>query len=438
VIFAGLPFTANFVWFVASLAATLLYLLFAVTGFGRFYAALSLIATSSAFLALFNVLELNEGWFAAWSALHALVMVALHYSVGVPLLRRSYGPFILGWGAFWIAVTGLFTAYVLLPLDFDPAMPVWPIALTIVTLGVVLWRQPSERLSPLGLFGLILLFVPVFTRWAEGPAWSGGLATAIVTSGHFVYWRFRRATWNGRVALVYGVIGATIANFPPLYETAPGAGAATGLITTGLLAATAILTKQVLVVALPAITLAVGWWWVIETTGRLFPGLPRSTDTLANGYLALVVLVSALALALPNRWRKWGVAIGLAALAYASIPVVSTLSSPGAGTIVFATLAAVSALYVARWQVAALVIAPATFVLGFTVQLALFLNAPREIIAMPAVAAALVFSAVNFVWWRGGVWSAAFRFSGIGLAAAAFLVGLVVILELEGTPPRQD
>ncbi|MFN8534626.1 MAG: zinc ribbon domain-containing protein [Dehalococcoidia bacterium] len=419
----------NQLWLLATIACFLLYLAFTLTGFGKFYAVLTLISFSAAASAAFRVADPFPEWLGSWWGGQALVLAAVHYGFR-RFLQRPFGPLVLIWSIFWSLATFAFA----IPVSFyasDPAPAVWPLLFLIAVTILIAWRQ-RDPVSPVFAGLLIHLAAGQVVRWAEGPEWAGSLSVIALATGQIGFWWFRRGTTIGREQLVIGMIAAFLALSPPIYGDVEWVGAGAGLYVTSLLGAVAILTRKPWLLVPPALTLAVGWSFLLQAIGL------TKVHEFGLGFLVVVAGLVLAAVVLPLRLTWWRWTTAAIAAAYALVVAMLTLPEELPSATAAWTITALTLPFVARWRNPPLLAIVGGGLIGAIAATLRWLDSPIETLGplLSVVAIGWVLAG-HALAGRFGRWSAAARLVGLGTGLFAIVVAGAAQAELRDPDRRR-
>ncbi|GIW11656.1 MAG: hypothetical protein KatS3mg061_2713 [Dehalococcoidia bacterium] len=422
----AVPLPASQLLLLASLACLVLYLAFTLTGFGRFYAFLSLVAFSAVVQAGVVVAAAPLEWSVPWWTAEAAMLAALH-CVGPAWLRQRFGPLLFLWGGLWW-LAALVASGALLFSGFSEAVEVDPAVLAWAAFGLTLaaafpaFRQ-RDPLTPV-LAGLLAhITVALAVRWAEGPEWSGALLVVLVAAGQIVLWWRAPRQLPAVEQFAVAIVVSLLALWPLWYQDVPGIGAAVGLVVTALLGAASVRARLPWLLVAPALALLVGWSFLLRS-------LPLAWSLeWGPSLLPLVLLVAAGALLLPRQQRSWGWMLGAVALGYELLALAGSFGNFGQHALLWWVAVLIVALAMGRWRERWLLAGLSAATLGAVAATLRLVAAPPEAFGpLAGVVAGGWGLAGHLLAGRAPRWSVVIRLVGVSSGLLAVLVASTIQL----------
>ncbi len=418
------PMALRFLWLAASLACVFAYASMTLGGLGRFYAVLTALAISNAFLALHHAAQWLEEWYAPLFAAQALFLVTIH-ATGGGWLQRRFGWILLGWGWLWA----------LAALAGWCVVSAWGVTgaglITLACLIAAGWlthlRHPNP-VSPPFAAALQLVFAAQVVRYCDGPWWGVGMVLAAASVIYVVVGRLGRGWSGARSFLPLGVLAAVIAAQPNFYAAGPGLwhGALAGFLATASLVAAALLSRSWILLA-AGWTVGSGWFFLVS----LIPNDNPTVADLGLAFLPLVVLLAAVSLLLKTGWVRWRWTIVIITVAHLAHAIILTVGESGPASVALLVATAVGVAFTARWREPWLPAFPAATSFGLVLTNLDWMGAPRPSFGPSALTLGLAL-------WSLGLavrsrFSLVLRVSGAVVAVAAFAVGCLAQFTYEGT-----
>jgi hypothetical protein len=422
----GGPLGPRGIWLVASLACVGLYTAMTLLGLGRFYAVLTLVATSNAFLALHSAARWEDRWYPTLFAAQALLLTALH-EIGGAWLRRHFGLLVRIWGWSWTlpAIVG----WVVVSIASTRGAPLPPLALLIAWAWLSQWRLPNPVL-PAVAGALQIAFAVQVLRWLDAPTWSLGVAISLLAPVYVgaAYATLGRA--GARGLNIVGMAAAVAGSNPLFFGAGHGFGIVSSLVATTVLVAAAVLPRRPLGLIPAAWTLGVGWYFVLT----LFPVPDPTLDKIGAAYLPIVVFLAAATLALRIEWVWWRFTLAGILAFYAAGTLLLTLGHSGRLSAALAVATLAGAALAARWTSPWLVLAPCATATALVLSFLDWLHAPQASFGPSVLVLGLALWTAGIVVGRGV--SLPLRLAGAVIAGVAFLVGFVSQVSHAGTGPN--